>query len=157
LILDRLGTLAGTPVIEGHGDLHVGQVLHSGERFVVTDFDGNPVLSAQERMRPIPAALDVAGMTQSFAHAAIVAAKYTALDPQTLAEVDALMRMAFLDAYADRIATFGHADLLDPAALYPFRMQQVLREIIYAARHLSKWTYVPDAALPALLHERDPV
>ena len=28
-ILDGLGALAGTPVIEGHGDLHVGQVLRS--------------------------------------------------------------------------------------------------------------------------------
>ena len=46
-ILGRLGTLAGTPVIEGHGDLHVGQVLRSDGRFVVTDFDGNPVLAAQ--------------------------------------------------------------------------------------------------------------
>ena len=38
----------------------------------------------------------------------------------------------------------------------PFRMQQVLREIIYAARHLPRWMYVPDAALPALLDEGDP-
>ena len=155
-ILGRLGTLAGTPVIEGHGDLHVGQVLRSEGRFVVTDFDGNPVLEAHERMRPIPAALDVAGMTQSLAHAAIVAAKYTALDAETLAEVDALMRMAFLDAYADQIAELGQADLYDPAALYPFRLQQVLREIIYAARHLPRWMYVPDSALPALLDEGAP-
>ncbi|MGY4647148.1 hypothetical protein ACVWWN_000944 [Mycobacterium sp. URHB0021] len=27
----------------------------------------------------------------------------------------------------------------------------MVREIIYAARHLPEWTYVPDAALPALL------
>jgi maltokinase len=155
-ILGRLGTLTGTPVIEGHGDLHVGQVLRSEGRFVVTDFDGNPVLEAQERMRPIPAALDVAGMTQSLAHAAIVAAKYTALDAETLAGVDALLRTAFLDAYAGQIAELSHTDLYDPAALYPFRLQQVLREIIYAARHLPRWMYVPDSALPALLDEGDP-
>jgi maltokinase len=155
-VLDRLGTLAGTPVIEGHGDLHVGQVLRSEGRFVVTDFDGNPVLQAHERVRPIPAALDVAGMTQSLAHAAIVSAKYSDLDPETLAGVDALLRMTFLDAYAEQIATSGAADLYDPAALYPFRMQQVLREIIYAARHLPRWMYVPDSALPALLDEGDP-
>jgi len=33
-------------------------------------------------------------------------------------------------------------------------MQQVLREIVYATRHLPRWMYVPDAALPALLGER---
>lgn len=155
-ILKRLGTLAGAPVIEGHGDLHVGQVLRSDGRFVVTDFDGNPVLEAHERMRPIPAAPDVAGMAQSLAHAAIVAAKYTALDPGALAEVDALLRDTFLDAYAAGLTELGHADLYQPQALYPFRMQQVLREIIYAARHLPRWMYVPDAALPALLQEEDP-
>ena len=151
--LNRLGTLAGTPVIEGHGDLHVGQVLRAGERFVVTDFDGNPVLRSQERMLPIPAALDVAGMTQSLAHAAVVARKYTPLDATTLAEIDALVRSSFLGAYTDRLTRLGHADLLDADTLYPFRVQQVLREIIYAARHLPRWMYVPDAALPTLLDE----
>ena len=152
-ILDGLGTLAGTPVIEGHGDLHVGQVLRSDGRFVVTDFDGNPVLPAGERMLPIPAALDVAGMAQSLAHSAIVARKYTQLDAAALAEVDMLVREAFLNAYAWRIAQLGHADLYVSSPLHAFRTQQVLREIIYAARHLPRWMYVPDAALPALLDE----
>lgn len=153
--LNRLAGLAGTPVIEGHGDLHVGQVLRSAGRFVVTDFDGNPVLTPDERMRPIPAVLDVAGMTQSLAHAAIVAAKYTDLDPEALGSVDLVVRMAFLDAYGSQIARLGHAGLFDAAALFPFRVQQVLREIVYAAIYLPRWMYVPDAALPALLDEGD--
>ncbi len=152
--LDILGRLAGTPVIEGHGDLHVGQVLRSNDRFIVTDFDGNPVLPAPQRILPIPAALDVAGMTQSLAHAAIVARRYATLDPVALAEVDDAVRSAFLRAYVERIANLGHGDLYDPTPLYAFRMQQVLREIIYATRHLPRWMYVPDAALPALLDER---
>lgn len=147
-ILGAVGTLGGTPVLDGHGDLHVGQVLRSGHRFVVTDFDGNPVLPARQRMLPIPAALDVAGMTQSLAHAAVVARKYTDLDPDILAEVDAAARAAFLDGYAGE---------LDHTVLRAFRLQQVLREIIYAARHLPRWMYVPDAALPALLDERSPL
>lgn len=152
-VLDGLGALAGTPVIEGHGDLHVGQMLRSGGRFLVTDFDGNPVLSAPQRILPIPAALDVAGMAQSLAHAAIVARKYTPLDTVALADVDRMGRAAFLDSYARRLAALGHADLYDPGPLRAFRMQQVLREIIYAAGHLPRWMYVPDAALPDLLDE----
>jgi len=155
-VLDRLGELAGSPVIEGHGDLHVGQILRAEGRFAVTDFDGNPVLQARERMLPIPAALDVAGMVQSLSHAAVVARKYTALAPQALAEVDTQVRTAFLDAYITHIGQLGHADLYDPVAVTPFRLQQVLREIIYAARHLPRWMYVPDAALPALLDEGIP-
>ena len=156
VLLSTLGGLAGAPVIEGHGDLHVGQVLCSRGRFVVTDFDGNPVLTAPERMLPIPATLDVAGMTQSLAHTAIVAAKHTALDPATLATVSAAGRTAFLTAYTRRLDALGHADLFDPAPLGAFRAQQVLREIVYAARHLPRWMYVPDAALPALLDEGTP-
>jgi maltokinase len=152
-VLDGLGGLAGTTIIEGHGDLHVGQVLRSGDGFVVTDFDGNPVLPARERMLPIPAALDVAGMAQSLAHAAIVARKYTSLDPTAVAAVDGAGQAAFLDAYASRLTDLGHADLYDPGPLHAFRTQQVLREIVYATRHLPRWMYVPDAALPALLDE----
>ena len=33
-----------TPAFPIHGDLHVGQVLRSGDRMVVIDFDGNPLL-----------------------------------------------------------------------------------------------------------------
>jgi maltokinase len=154
--LGGLGELAGTPIIEGHGDLHVGQVLRSGTRFVVTDFDGNPVLPAAQRTLPIPAALDVAGMVQSLAHAGVVARKYTPLETTALGEVDGAGHAGFLDAYRRRIVELGHADLYDPRPLRAFRMQQVLREIVYAARHLPRWMYVPDAALPALLDEGTP-
>ncbi|ART68504.1 aminoglycoside phosphotransferase [Mycobacterium dioxanotrophicus] len=146
-LLDGLGDLAGTSVLEGHGDLHVGQVLQTEERFVITDFDGNPVLSAAARMQPIPAAFDVAGMVQSLAHVAIVAHKYTDLDPHALADVSSLVRRTFLDAYR------RSAPRYDPAPLRALRLQQILREISYAAQHLPRWMYVPDAALPALLDE----
>ncbi|GAS88907.1 glucosamine kinase [Mycolicibacterium brisbanense] len=146
-MLDGLGSLAGIPVFEGHGDLHVGQVLLSDGRFVITDFDGNPVLSAEARMQPIPATFDVAGMVQSLAHVAIVAQKYTALEPHALTDVSNLVRRTFLDAYQ------ASAPRYDPAPLRALRLQQVLREIIYAAKHLPRWMYVPDAALPALLDE----
>lgn len=152
-VLDSLVALPGASVIAGHGDLHVGQVLRDTERFVVTDFDGNPVLPAAQRALPIPAVLDVAGMTQSLAHAAIVARKYTDLEPAAVAEADTRARAAFLSAYAGRLDELGCAELYDAGPLRAFRLQQVLREIVYAAIHLPRWMYVPDAALPALLNE----
>lgn len=155
-ILDDLGGLAGAPILAGHGDLHVGQVLRSKGRFVITDFDGNPVLPAQQRILAIPAAVDVAGLTQSLAHVAIVAAKHTELDAAALADVDAAGRAAFLSSYTARLRERGHADLYDATQLGALRIQQVLREIIYADRHLRRWMYVPDAALPALLAEESP-
>ncbi len=152
-VLDRLGSMAGTAIIDGHGDLHVGQILRSRGRFVVTDFDGNPVLPASQRVLPIPAALDVAGMTQSLVHAGIVAGKHGAVAPADRADAEVTARTAFLAAYALRLTALGHPDLYDPSPLRAFRLQQVLREMIYAADHLPRWMYVPDAALPALLDD----
>ncbi len=149
-ILDELGSLAGSPVIHGHGDLHVGQILRAQNRYFVTDFDGNPVLPVAQRMLPIPAALDVAGLSQSLVHAAVVARRYTDLDPLVVADVDTALRSAFLSAYTGALTQ----PIYRGAALRAFRLQQVLREIVYAARHLPRWMYVPDAALPALLDER---
>lgn len=150
-----LRTLAGTTVLDGHGDLHVGQVLRSGDRFTVTDFDGNPVLTASERVKPIPAVVDVAGMAQSLSHVAIVARRYTELDPAVLRAVEDTARRVFLDAYVARLRGLGHADVYDPRPLRALRLVQVLREMIYAAAHLPRWMYVPDAALPALLADEE--
>lgn len=151
--LDGLAAAGHTPVIEGHGDLHVGQILLSGGRFAVTDFDGNPVLPAEQRALRIPPALDVAGMTQSLAHVTVVARRYTELDPQESARADASGRNAFLTAYRTRLRAHGVEAFHVPALIRPFRIQQVLREIVYAAGHLPRWMYVPDAALPALLDD----
>jgi maltokinase len=153
-ILGGLGGLMGTSVLEGHGDLHVGQVLRHAGGYAVIDFDGNPVLPAAERALPIPAALDVAGLAQSLTHAAIVTRRHHQVEDRSLAVVEQAARQAFLHAYARHLAGLGHADLYDAAPLQAFRLQQVLREIVYAARHLPRWMYVPDAALPMLLDER---
>lgn len=152
-VLDGLSGLVDVPILDAHGDLHVGQVLRSGDLLVITDFDGNPVLPPAERVLPAPAAGDLAGILQSLSHVAIVAAKRGGLEPDTLAEVDRVSRSALFDAYIGALRQAGHADLHVDGALSAFRLQQVLREIIYAGRHLPRWMYVPDAALPALLTE----
>lgn len=150
-LLGTLGELAGVPVLDAHGDLHVGQVLRSADRFVITDFDGNPVLPPWQRVLPVPAALDVAGMLQSLSHVAIVVTRHHDVDPDVLRHVDAAAQAAFLDAYTNALASSGQAQLFTADAVTAFRLQQVLREIVYAGRHLPRWMYVPDAALPALL------
>ncbi len=152
-ILDGLSGLVDVPVLDAHGDLHVGQVLRADDLLVITDFDGNPVLPPAERVLPVPAAVDLAGILQSLSHVAIVAATRGELEPETLTEVDRVSRAELYGAYLDRLTQDGHAHLHIDSALDAFRLQQVLREIVYAGRHLPRWMYVPDAALPALLTE----
>ena len=96
-MLDGLGALAGTPVIEGHGDLHVGQVLRSGGRFVVTDFDGNPVLPARAADAADSRRPRRRGDGRSrWRTPRSSRASTPRLDPAALADVDAAGRAAFL-------------------------------------------------------------
>ena len=142
--LAPLAGVAPTPVTLVHGDLHVGQVLRHDGGYAVTDFDGNPVLPPSERSLPQPPARDVAGMLRSLDHVGRVANRRTA--GRQVGPVDewiAATRTAFLAAY--------DGPLLDERLLRPFEVEQECRELVYAARHLPRWRYVPDAALAALL------
>lgn len=152
-----LGRAAGAEVIDVHGDLHIGQVLATGEprQYFVIDFDGNPTQDGRERLRRQPAARDVAGMLASWDHVGRVVLHRTAgLDEAAVERVlnwidDA--QAAFVEAYREELAAGGRSSLLDESLLVAMQVQQECREYSYAARYLPHWRYVPDAALPALL------
>ena len=150
-VLDRVGDAAGDALIDVHGDLHVGQILRAGDRYAVNDFDGNPVLEPGERLRRQPAATDVAGMLQSLDNVGHVVVRRTeGVDPETVSRLTALARDVFLDAYRVTLSERNASDLLDESLLLPLRIRQICREYLYAAKHLSRWLYVPDAALRGL-------
>jgi maltokinase len=157
--LEAIATAAPTPVIDVHGDFHVGQVLRTpdvanGWRYVFTDFDGNPVLALAERRQPQPAARDVAGMLASLDHVGRVVVKRTeGIDADAVAEWIGTAEAAFLDSYQHELHTLGRAELFDVRLLRGFRAEQECREFVYAARHLPHWRYVPDAALAAMYPE----
>jgi trehalose synthase-fused probable maltokinase len=52
-----------------HGDFHLGQVLHTGEDFIIIDFEGEPESSISDRKIKHSPLKDVAGMIRSFHYA----------------------------------------------------------------------------------------
>ncbi len=137
------------PVFAGHGDLHVGQLLRVGTTYRVLDFDGDPQLPAGERDRPEPAARDLAHLLVSLEQVACVAQR-RAGGPDPAYPAWARVAGAELqEAYVAALGERGRADLLDPALLAGLQVEQLARELLYAARFLPRWTYAGDGAVVA--------
>lgn len=138
-----------TPVIDIHGDFHLGQILRSPQdEYLIVDFDGNPVLPPADRLRKAPAARDVAGMLASIDHIArVVNHRTPGLNRAPALAWIPRAQAAFLEAYRTTLDIAGQQNLLDERLLRPFIVQQECREFIYSVRHLPHWRYVPDAVL----------
>ncbi|MBB5079731.1 hypothetical protein [Nonomuraea endophytica] len=145
--LAPLGAPATGPRIRIHGDLHVGQILRWRDGYAVIDFDGNPTVADAAPYQP--AARDVAQLTTSLEHVAQVAIKRRGTAADKAADWVRRARREMLTAYT------GACDLLDPALIRPFEVEQECRELIYAARHLPRWRYAPMGVLHTWYDEKE--
>jgi trehalose synthase-fused probable maltokinase len=160
-ILERLRGLASRPIAGQrtriHGDYHLGQVLCSGEDFVIIDFEGEPARPLEERRSKRSPAADIAGMLRSFHYAACTALRTharhvpaeDALDPRLEAAARSWQKLAsaaYLDAY---LAVATPHDLLPSrredldALLAASLIEKAVYELSYELNHRPDWVDIP--------------
>ena len=148
-----------------HGDYHLGQVLMVQNDFVITDFEGEPTRTMEERARKQSPLKDVAGMLRSFdyaMHAALF--KFVAGRPDARETVAAAGRQwqaqattAFLDGYEEvaRAAGLGSARAQAQSLLEIFVLEKVVYELRYEVDNRPDWVRIPlNGLLTALEQSR---
>ncbi len=142
--------------IRCHGDYHLGQVLHTGNDFIIIDFEGEPARSLGERRIKHSPLRDVAGMLRSFHYATHVALRgqtSTVLRSEDLPVLEQWARAwyvwvssAFLRAYLDLMAD---TPVLPPkpedctVVLDAYLLQKALYEASYELNNRPDWLRVP--------------
>lgn len=132
---ERYRSLEGsTPAHRVHGDLHLGQVLRTPERYVLIDFEGEPARPLAERRQPDAAVRDVAGLVRSIDYAS-----QSVEAPSTWAEE---ATSALLEGYG--------ADPADPF-LTAYVLDKALYEVAYEVDNRPDWAHIPRAAVEKAL------
>jgi len=148
-----------------HGDLHLGQLLYTGEDFAIIDFEGEPARPLTERRLKRAALRDVAGMLRSFHYAAITSAieqlKIGALGKFDFASMEPWANFwrtwsswGFLKGY---LAAAGAAPFIPKTPdelkilLDAFVMDKAVYELGYELNNRPDWLLIPLLSIGQLL------
>ncbi|MEO5881013.1 MAG: maltose alpha-D-glucosyltransferase [Caldimonas sp.] len=150
------GTVGGLKT-RFHGDLHLGQILITGNDFVIIDFEGEPARSFEERRAKSSPLRDVAGMLRSFDYARWSALHRMAQSPEEMERFAPMLndwlaatREAFLAAYTRTLATSSAAAPVDARLLALFELEKALYELRYELNNRVDWAQVPLQGILAL-------
>ncbi|HEY5921630.1 MAG TPA: maltose alpha-D-glucosyltransferase [Kofleriaceae bacterium] len=160
-LLERI-TRKRIDVVRGriHGDYHLGQVLWTGDDFVIIDFEGEPSRPLSQRRFKRNGLRDVAGMLRSLEYAGAAAQRDGRHRPEDLPTLQVWAQAwaqwvsaSFLGGYLDRVAgtrivpaNDGDLELL----LRFFLFEKVIYEIGYELNHRPDWVEIPMRGLLAL-------
>lgn len=148
--------------IRHHGDYHLGQVLWTGNDFMIIDFEGEPARPLAERRVKTFAMRDVAGMVRSFsyaAYAAIPQAGDSHEAHESWAEYwGAIVGAEFLKSYfgtAANAAFVGSSQEERRLLFDAFLLQKALYEVAYELNNRPDWVRIPLRGILNLIGDRN--
>ncbi|WP_257183575.1 trehalose synthase [Corynebacterium cystitidis] len=130
--LDASGDKTAT-VQRVHGDLHLGQTLHTPQRWYLIDFEGEPARPLTQRVLPDHPIRDVAGMVRSFGYAAAMSDKGAQWE----------------QVVVDKLLEGYHPDSL--ALLKAYVVDKAAYEVVYEENNRPDWVHIPMRAITELL------
>ncbi|MFS0867161.1 aminoglycoside phosphotransferase [Microbacterium sp. 179-B 1A2 NHS] len=134
------------PLQRVHGDLHLGQVIHTPDRgWLLLDFEGEPLRPMPERREVDLSLRDVAGILRSFDYAAGTVQLEDPGLADRAAEWSRTARDAFLAGYAEAVP-----GPLDEPLLAALVLDKAVYETVYEARNRPTWIEIPLRAVADL-------
>ena len=150
--------------IRGHGDLHLGQVLFTGNDFVIIDFEGEPARPINERRFKRCALRDAMGMMRSFSYATEAVLRSGRVRSEDLGRLggwaDAWVHWAsatYLKAYLDALGEsplVPKTDALKDLLLEFYEIEKVVYEVEYELNNRPDWLRIPLSGLARMLARR---
>lgn len=160
-ITARFDAVRESPVtavrIRHHGDFHLGQVLYTGNDFMIIDFEGEPARPLSERRRKALAMRDVAGMLRSFqyaAYAALFASKATGRLESRAELWTQRVSTTYLQAYfseAKGLRCIPSSTAERQSLLDAFLLQKALYELAYELNNRPDWVLIPIRGILSLM------
>ncbi len=140
-----------------HGDYHLGQVLYTGNDFMILDFEGEPARPLSERRIKRTGLRDVAGMLRSLHYAPYAVlfgaapGSYVRQEDLALLETGAIfwqqwVSAAFLRAYLTESSKGNHlprsAESVE-VLLRAYLIEKAVYEIVYELNNRPDWVRIP--------------